>query len=183
VAGYDLYTIARFWSKVKVGKPTQCWPWLAGSGEKGYGRFRIDGKLLSSHHVAWEMAHGVPLPDYPADYHGAVVRHSCDNPRCCNWRHLRHGTQLENVEDMDVKGRRHIASNAKKLLSAEQIATIISDPRPDRVLAEVYGISKTHVGAIKRGERCATATRGLPRDLIAPVPEPSLLPEGDLFSW
>lgn len=33
------------------------------------------------------------------------------------------------------------------------VRKIIDDPRPHRVIAEAYGISKAHVGYIKRGER------------------------------
>lgn len=154
MAAYDLYTIARFWAKVRVRRPSQCWPWRGGASDGGYGRFRVNGRLVLAHHVAWELAHG-PLPEKPG-YHGSVVRHSCDTPACCNWRHLRHGTQLDNVEDMDVKGRRVMPSPQK--LTAEQALAIIADPRPHRVIAPDYGISHTHVGAIKRGERLGQYT-------------------------
>lgn len=148
MAGYDLYTIARFWAKVKVGHPSQCWEWQGGAGEKGYGRFKIAGRLVLSHHVSWELANG-PLPN-ASGYHGAVVRHICDNPACVNWRHLRTGTQQENVLDMDVKGRR--GANPTKL-TIDQVKAIIADPRSHRTIAADYGISHTHIGAIKRGDR------------------------------
>lgn len=164
MAEYDLYTVARFWAKVKVGRPSECWPWQGGDTAKGYGRFRIGPKLVLAHHVAWELAHG-PLPATPG-YHGPVVRHRCDTPACCNWRHLRHGTQLENVEDMDVKGRRRGPGPHK--LTVEQAAAIIADPRPHRVIAPDYGISHTHVGAIKRGDRLSRFTTP-----AEPAPEPA----------
>lgn len=40
---------------------------------------------------------GEPLPD--------VVRHSCDNPPCCNRRHLLAGSQLENMRDAVERDR------------------------------------------------------------------------------
>lgn len=172
MAEYDLYTIARFWAKVHVGKPTQCWPWRGGANETGYGRFKLGGKLLLPHHVAWELAHG-PLPAKPG-YHGTVVRHTCDNPKCCNWRHLRHGTQLENVEDMDLKGRRRPPGSYARKLTPEQVAAIIADPRPHRVIAREYGISDTHVGALKRGERLRALSQPLREAPGAPLPPFSL---------
>ncbi|WP_353848756.1 HNH endonuclease [Brevundimonas sp.] len=40
------------------------------------------------------------------------VLHKCDTPTCVNPDHLRAGTQLENIQDMNAKGRhRGIGSN------------------------------------------------------------------------
>ena len=33
------------------------------------------------------------------------MRHSCDNPRCCNPNHLSVGTQRDNILDMVKRGR------------------------------------------------------------------------------
>jgi len=45
---------------------------------------------------------GLLVTDLPA---GALVLHSCDNPACCNWRHLRVGTHRENQMDAVARGR------------------------------------------------------------------------------
>ena len=37
----DPLHIARFWSKVDVGRPGVCWPWRAATNEHGYGVFRL----------------------------------------------------------------------------------------------------------------------------------------------
>lgn len=50
------------------------------------------------HKVVWEVHFG-PVPK------GLVVRHSCDNPPCCNPDHLLIGTQQDNVNDMIERGR------------------------------------------------------------------------------
>jgi len=173
MADYDHYTIARFWAKVHVGKPTQCWPWAGAHSDAGYGRFRVNGKLTLSHHFAWEIVNG-PLP-HKDSYHGTVLRHSCDNPTCCNWRHLKPGTQRDNVQDMDIKGRR-VEPHSR--MDPQTILAIATDPRPHRTIARAYGISATHVGSIKRGTRCASITAA------APCPEsaaPRLAPTQPAF--
>lgn len=97
----------RLWRQVDRRGEEECWPWLGVSLLKGYGFIgrggRGAGKLLA-HRAAWEVTFGsIPESD---GYHGTVVMHTCDNRLCCNPKHLRLGTQAENVRDMDAKGRR-----------------------------------------------------------------------------
>ena len=51
------------------------------------------------HRVAYEIYKG-SIPE------GKNVCHSCDNPSCCNPKHLFIATQKENLLDMTIKGRR-----------------------------------------------------------------------------
>ena len=88
----------RFWDKVDVGLDDECWNWTAFK-RAGYGRFRFNGKIYDAHRFAWLLMNG-EIPD------GMVVLHSCDNPSCCNLKHLSLGTQKENVADCIEKGRR-----------------------------------------------------------------------------
>lgn len=91
----------RFWAKVDVRGPDECWPWLA-STARGYGQFGLgDGTLTRAHRYAWSLANG-PVPE------GLWVLHSCDNRPCCNAAHLFVGTRQANVDDMCSK-RRHWA--------------------------------------------------------------------------
>lgn len=151
----DMFTItARFWSKVDVGKPSECWEWRGGANEAGYGRFKVGGKLVSPHRFAYELKYGRILDN--GTYHGTVVRHRCDNPRCTNPAHLVLGDQRANVHDMDAKGRRSKPAAGK--YPPELIRKIFNDPRPHRVIAETYGVSKTYVGYIKRGDRGSAIT-------------------------
>lgn len=143
--------MARFWSKVEVGANSDCWNWRGGSTGFGYGRFRLGGELRSPHRIAFEMANG-SIPEGPG-YHGIVVMHRCDNPACCNPAHLSLGTMSDNVRDMDAKGRR--PKTRSITVSEGTVAAILRDPRPHRIVAEAHGVSKTYVGALKRGERRA----------------------------
>lgn len=141
-------TIARFWSKIQVGRDTDCWPWRGG---EDYGRVKIDGKLYLPHRLAYEIVNG-PIPE-GAGYHGTVVRHRCDNPACCNPSHLLTGTQSQNMLDAVERGRLDFSKDCGRKLTQEQAAKIRSDPRSGRVIAAEYGIGKSQVQRIKSGER------------------------------
>lgn len=98
------YDERRLWQKVRRSAPDACWPWQAAKAAKGYGRFKVGGKLYSPHRLVYALAHG-PIRNV-AETHGSVVMHACDNPACCNPAHLSLGRQQNNVNDMDAKGRR-----------------------------------------------------------------------------
>lgn len=74
---------------------------------KGYGVFGVGQSTKLAHRAAYEVHHGVTLSS------GQVVRHSCDNPPCCNPAHLILGTQLDNIRDMDERGRARRGANTK----------------------------------------------------------------------
>jgi hypothetical protein len=92
--------IERFWAKVDTsGGPDACWPWTASRHSYGYGQIGLPGGgIVRAHRLAWEIANG-PIPE------GKGILHSCDNPPCCNARHLRPGTDLDNAADAKAHGR------------------------------------------------------------------------------
>jgi hypothetical protein len=81
----------RFWEKVDVRGPDECWLWKA-STVKYYGAFNIDGKVWSAHCVSYVLAYG----EYPEE---VEVLHTCTNTLCVNPRHLKLGTRRQAIKD------------------------------------------------------------------------------------
>jgi hypothetical protein len=92
----DQAAIERFWSC--VDKSGDCWNWARGKSRHGYGRFRLKGEQIYAHRFAFEITYGTVLP-------GLCICHTCDNPSCCNPKHLWVGTATDNMRDRDRKGR------------------------------------------------------------------------------
>jgi HNH endonuclease len=89
---------SRFWDKVAIRSPSDCWEWRGGLKGIGYGVFGLEGKSYAAHRLAWMEVHG-PIAE------GLFVCHSCDNPKCCNPEHLFLGTPRDNVVDAMAKKR------------------------------------------------------------------------------
>lgn len=99
-----LTEVQRFWLRVDRRGPNECWPWR-GYKIRGYGRFQLADRhrRYFAHRYAYECVNGgIVRPQSNAEN---VVMHTCDNPSCCNPKHLRKGTALDNTRDMIAKGR------------------------------------------------------------------------------
>lgn len=96
----DMTLSARFWAKVEKRGPDECWNWTGTASAGRYGAIKVGGKRGKD-----LKAHRIQMIWQGGDIDGRVVRHTCDNGLCVNPRHLRIGTQLDNVQDMMAKGR------------------------------------------------------------------------------
>lgn len=104
----------RFWEKVDKRGPDDCWLWTASCDKKGYGAFTLpDGHIGIAHRFSYELHYG-PIPEGEG-YHGTCVLHECDNPPCCNPKHLFLGTAKDNAIDMWEKGRAYFQRRAVSL--------------------------------------------------------------------
>lgn len=98
----DLYLAARFWAKVDVRRPGECWPWTGGSSSNGYGyvsRGRRRSKVLA-HRVAFTLANGPIPPGRQLDHTchtAAALAGECDGGDSCPHRLCANPGHLEAV--------------------------------------------------------------------------------------
>lgn len=92
-----------FWSRVDIGGPDECWPWVRGHVDRGgYGRLGISGKVPLAHRIAYELEVG-PIPEGLHLDHtchnntGCVGGAACLHRRCQNPAHLEPVTHAVNV--------------------------------------------------------------------------------------
>ena len=94
-----------------------------------------------------------------------LVCHRCDNPSCCNPKHLFLGTGSDNMRDMVAKGRNKSIkgeSNPISKLTTEQVRLIYLDPRTNREISQAYGVASALASLIRRRKIWADATADLP---------------------
>jgi hypothetical protein len=88
----------RFWSKVDIRGPNDCWEWTASRNQPGYGIFSLRHKKnVRAHRMAWTLSVGSIPP-------GKLVLHQCHNPGCVNPRHLQLGTHSDNMAQAVERG-------------------------------------------------------------------------------
>lgn len=147
--------ITRFWSKVAKRGDQECWEWKGTFFPDGYGVLGVKlprGRRMEKAHRISYVLHIGEITE------GMCVCHRCDNKRCVNPGHLFLGTYGENTRDAANKnlmpfGERHW----KTMLSAEDVENIKREHSLGvflhRELADRYGVARTTIGQIVRGER------------------------------
>lgn len=137
--------IKYFWDRVdKSAGPNSCWPWMA-STVRGYGQITLSGRHYKSHRIAKYLECGELCPD------GMFVCHRCNNPICCNPKHLRYGTPESNAHDRCTN-----SSNTNVYAASEQAIAIRKEYCENSVpiykLAKKYGLSESSIVGIVYGK-------------------------------
>lgn len=86
-----------FFSKIKKKEENDCWLWTGAKMPNGYGEVSINSKTYGTHIVAFYLNIGV----WPNGY---LIRHSCNNRLCCNYKHLLDGSYADNNKDTRDNG-------------------------------------------------------------------------------
>ena len=165
--------IMRFWSKVDMRGPDECWCWQASVNSSGYGRF----KVASYHNVtASRMALICTKRQEPDGMH---VLHTCDNPPCCNPAHLYFGTVAQNNADKLRRGRHRSgnqsgANNSASKLTEDQVALIVQRFQQgwnNKQIARDLPVTHSMVSLIRLGRMWRPVTMRL--GWAPPFPQPA----------
>jgi len=143
---------ARFWSHVDRKTSEECWPWTGATFWYGHGAFKLTRpdfkRVLRAHRIAYVLSNGYVSTN-------KLVRHTCDNPPCCNPAHLIDGTQVQNTADRKERMRCNHAygeGHGNHFLSAaqvEEIRTKLKAGALQAALAAEYQVHPTTISSIK----------------------------------
>jgi predicted XRE-type DNA-binding protein len=141
---------------VQKGSPNECWNWTGTKHKAGYGVVHKDGKTnhrVWAHHIAWMLHYRKSIPE------NKIVLHKCDNPSCCNPRHLYVGTPADNARDRDLRGRFTVLrgeQNGNAILTKRTVLKIRKLLRESNMsqcaIAEEFNIACSTMSAIKQGK-------------------------------
>jgi len=115
----------------------------------GYGRVNWQRREVYAHRLVAEWFIGPVSAE-------SIVRHSCDNPPCCNPAHLSIGTQHENIDDMHRRGRAAVGvRHGMAKLDEDDLARLRSLRQAglsQRQVASILGVSQGHVSDVEQGK-------------------------------
>lgn len=140
--------VERFWEKVWITAPSECWLWTASRHPSGYGMIGIPGgKHRYARRVSLEIATGSPIPP------GKCVRHACDNPPCVNPAHLSVGSAADNAADAVSRGRTTAGErSASAKLSTDKVRLIrwlVAEGAQISLVARHFAVSPGAIAAIR----------------------------------
>lgn len=149
----DTQRIKNFWSRVK--KTKTCWLWQGARVPAGYGSFQYTkGTNTSAHRVSWIATFG-NIPQH------LYVCHICDVRLCVNPKHLWLGTNRQNIQDRDRKGRAAIGTrNGQSKLNWVKVRSIRSLHKHGHScisISKIHGVSDNVISRIVRGKLWKTA--------------------------
>lgn len=133
----------------------ECWVWVGYSNKKGYGVFTCTINGLRGSYLVHRIMYFIHNKIDPKTM---LVLHECDNPICCNPKHLKLGSYTDNQRDAKIRGRRaeqnglnNGLGSSKSSLTEEQVKEILQlneEGLSNRKIAFILGLTKSTVGYI-----------------------------------
>jgi len=145
--------IIKFWFKVDIKGEDECWDWKGYiRNDSGYGVFRIKGRRRYSHRLSYQLSHNIVLKRTD------VIRHFCDNPACCNPKHLILGTHADNVKDRVDRNRSACGENNGRSKLSDKDALKIRELFKNHGLSKaelvrMFNVDPTAIVQVLRGKR------------------------------
>jgi hypothetical protein len=109
------------WANIAISDENSCWEWQGARTSANYGTFTFFNVKQHPHREV--------MRELGFDIAGLFICHKCDNPACCNPKHLFIGTAKDNSLDMHSKGRNNQPkgeTHCKALLTEEEVLEIKS---------------------------------------------------------
>lgn len=147
---------------VKLRKVGSCYEAVSHSKVKGgYPAIMCSSKTLMLHRLSYSLYYGKKLN--PSIH----IRHTCDNPACCNPKHLIEGSNFDNVQDR-VRRKRSCAGNhvhTSRLTEKEVKDIFLNSSLSNKDLAQKYGVYPSNISRIKSGKQWRHFTEKLENKL------------------
>lgn len=142
----------RFWQYVNVTSKRKCWEWQGSLMVRGgYGQLNDRGILLKTHRLSYELHLG-QIPE------NKMVCHKCNNPKCCNPKHLYVGDNMSNTRDKIRAGTQYKIppmkgeSSPSAKLTWGQVREIRASSESGVYWAKKLGVTKTSISRIRKNK-------------------------------
>lgn len=146
--------IARVRTKCGVGlefihqalltETSDCIIWPFGKNRDGYPIIKVNGITAQGHRYVCAQAHGEPSK-------ALLALHSCHTPSCVNKKHLRWGTQMDNIRDRKSSPRRPVGIRGPSVRLTEAQVKLIRTTYPQKSLqeyADMFGVRRSTIHRI-----------------------------------
>jgi hypothetical protein len=140
--------VERFLSFLDRRGDDECWPWIGNCDPNdGRGHFSLHRKTFLAPRIACYLAWHVD----PGDRLACHTR-DCNNPNCCNPRHLYLGTRKDDARDRVATGRQGCGRRPAAKLNEAQVAEIrrryANGSITQATLAGEYGVSVSAISLL-----------------------------------
>jgi len=152
--------VNRIKSNIEKVEETGCWEWQGAKTSRGYGSISVNGEVRYTHRLMQEEFNKPLTEEKPC------TCHKCDNPSCVNPDHLFRGSHRDNMDDAAEKGRMNGPNyegddHHQAKLNSAQVQSLREDyasgEYTQKELADKYGVARTQIGHIVRGEQWQSA--------------------------